>query len=48
MYTVFVSILFHTLLFIQCLSTEEGAVLRKRFNVKLLLVLTNILKILMK
>ena len=48
MYTAFVWIFFHTLLFIQCLSTEEGVVLRKRFSVKLLLVLTNILNILMK
>ena len=28
--------------FIQCLSIEEGAVLRKRFSVKLLLVLANV------
>ena len=34
--------------YLQCLSTEEGAVLRKCFSVKLLLVLTNILSILMK
>ena len=29
---------------LKCLSTEEGAVLRKRFSVKLSLVLTHIFK----